>query len=100
MHEYTGLELSLLGGLISLLSIVVTVVVMTINNNRQFVRHSECGQRHQTDTVCDRMLGQKIEDLEKKASIQFEMLRQIIIFLPIDKEKQAEILNARGGYAR
>lgn len=98
--QLTGLEMALLGGFISLLSIVVTVVVMTINNNRQFVRHSECTQRHHADTVCDQALSKKIDALEVKASIQFEMLRQIIIFLPIDKEKQAEILNARGGYAR
>lgn len=98
--QLTGLEAVLLGCLISLLSIAVTVIVMTISNNRQFVRHSECAQRHQTDTVCDQMLTKKIVALETKVSIQFKMLRQIIIYLPIEQEKKAEILNTSGGDVR
>lgn len=76
----TGLETALIG----LGSVCLGSFGTWFTISRFYVSRRECNLRHKDE-----------QKTEKNFQLIFEMLREVILCLPIDNEKKAEILNKR-----
>ena len=92
MPPYSGLETML----IALLSAFISCAGLFFALTRIFMTRKECNLNLRANNSTESQTCRKIDELINAQSLQFRMLRSIIVNMDIDKQEKEKILNMSG----
>jgi uncharacterized membrane protein YozB (DUF420 family) len=92
MPPYSGLETTL----IALITAIVSCVGLFIAMGKVFMTRRECELHNRAIESADTETCKKIQELLNIQSLQFRMLRTIIVYMDIPQDKKEAILNMKG----
>jgi hypothetical protein len=82
--------------LIAILTAIISCIALFLTMGKVFMTRRECALQHQAVQTADSETAGKIQELIHIQSLQFKMLRSLIVYMDIPKEKKDAILNMSG----